>query len=221
MLHIGCATIQWHIFSSDGFSSHALNQIHLKHTACSHILKQPQKHMLNVCFHALFYTHTMADGVICDGGVRPRTVTFWHSVFALAGAQTLSRTHTLGHRPRLLEAPCLVHGYICMFDYTALVCVCVWLSLALIRTEHNQQHRAAGVIWVRWRKDWLNNIHLFLFFLFFFLLCIAPSWCINLLVISVFSSMYTPFFPFLPPLPILFLHADPFVFLYLLICCNT
>lgn len=163
--------------------------------------------MLNVCFHALFCTHTMADRVICDGGVRPRTVTFWHSVFTLAGAQTLSRTHTLDHRPRLLEGPCLVHGYICMFDYTALVCVCVWLSLALIRTEHNQQHRAAGVIWVRWRKDWLNNIHHFLFFSSFFcFLSLHPGFT-YLLVISVFSSMYTPYFPFLPPLPIQVLHA--------------
>lgn len=60
-------------------------------------------------------------------------------------------------RPRLLEGPFFECGYTYVFDCTPSVSVCVWLSLGLIRTKHNQQQRAAGCIRVRGRQVWVGG----------------------------------------------------------------
>ena len=74
--------------------------------------------------------------------------------------------------------------------------MCVTLSLVLIRTKHNQQHRAAGAMWVRGRAEWASGWIISTLFLFF--LSLSPSQCVYLLVIPVFDPHHHPlFFPLL------------------------
>lgn len=109
-------------------------------------------------------TQSTADWVICDGGVKaPNRDILAHCVYPGWYSDTEQNKHTHTFfveeerltecRPSLLEGPFSERWiYVCVSS----VCVCVRLSLVLIRTKHNQQRRAAGGIRVRGRRGWAD-----------------------------------------------------------------
>ena len=153
--------------------------------------------------HAHRNTESMADWIICDGGVKaPDRDILAHCVYPGWCSDTEQNTHILSRKgvPQIVGQGCLRGLSLCMdmfmFDYTALVYVCVTVTgsyqdKAQAAAQGCRGHTGKGGGNV---GGWLNKI----FSSHIFPLSFPPLWCLYLLVISVFDFSSFLSFPFLP-----------------------
>lgn len=194
------AAVHWLIFSRIVFLSHTVSHA-ITLIACSLPPHSPNSHRNTRSVFptlAAFHPHTGAHnprltGLFVTEVWRPRTVTFWHTVFTLAGTQTLSRTHShtffiegdrlTDCRPTLLEGPFFECGYSYVFDCTLSVCVCVTVTgsyqdKAQPAAQGCRGHRGEGGGRSVWVLEWNSLVPIFSF-LFFSQLSVPVDICLH------------------------------------------